>query len=133
MEVSSSWMNLFRSSVSHKALSSAVFSALLFIIFCYHFVFIVPPVLLLLFFDLVGYDLLFVYKKKNVLCNLFHLYKHVDIYYHCTYVLIFYMCIYTQIKMKIYQMCASLVWTPVCNVLLVCCHSDITKFTSASA
>lgn len=71
--------------------------------------------------------------KKNVLCNLFHLYKYVDIYYHCTYVLIFYMCIYTQIKMKIYQMCASLVWTPVCNVLLVCCHSDITKFTSASA
>lgn len=35
--------------------------------------------------------------------NLFHLYKHVDIYYHCTYVLIFYMCTYTQIKIELYS------------------------------
>lgn len=42
-----------------------------------------------------------------MLSNLFHLYKHVDIYYHCTYVLIFYMCIYTQIKKEMYLSCMS--------------------------
>lgn len=68
MDISSSWMNWFHSLVSHKALSSAVFSPLLllFIEFCYHFVFNVPPgFLFMLFYGLVVYDLLFVCKKKK--------------------------------------------------------------------
>lgn len=86
-------MNLFRSSVSHKALSSAVFSALLFIIFCYHFVFIVPPVLLLLFFDLVGYDLPFVYKKKMCYVTYFTC-TNMSIFIIIVHMSLFFICVY---------------------------------------
>lgn len=86
-------MNLLRSLVSHKALSSAVFSALLFILFCYHLVFNVPPDLLLLFFGHVGYDLLFVYKKKLCYVTYFTC-TNMSIFIIIVNMSLFFICVY---------------------------------------